>query len=71
MKLNRATQVRIAKMLAAALAGGSVLGTCQTRFKESVVNGAREYLLYTLLDPTTIALQLLGMDETDDTSEAP
>jgi hypothetical protein len=54
MRLTRATQVRIAKTLAAALAGGTLMGTCQTRFKESVVQGTRDYLLYTLLDPTTL-----------------
>lgn len=68
MRLTRATQSKIAKTLAAVLAGGTILGTCQTRFKESVVSGSRDYLLYTLLDPANIVQLIM---EVDDTEESP
>lgn len=54
--------------LAAALAGGSLLGTCQTRLKDAVVGGSTDYL-YTLLDPTAI-VGLLS-DEMEGSSESP
>lgn len=63
MKLTRATQTKIAKTVAVALAGGTVLGTCQTRLKESFVRGSTDYLLYTLLSPETIAGWVLGTDD--------
>ena len=68
MRLTRATQSKIAKTLAAALAGGTVLGTCQTRLKESIVSGTTDYLLYTLLDPTSIAELIIGADEAEEES---
>ena len=67
MKLTRATQTKIAKTIAAALAGGTVLGTCQTRLKESIVNGSTEYL-YMLLSPENVASWVFGTeDNTDET----
>jgi hypothetical protein len=37
--------------LAAALSGGAVCGDCQTTFRDAVVTGTRDYILYDLLNP--------------------
>ena len=36
--------------VAAALAGGSVFGACETRFRTALVDGTKNYF-FTLLDP--------------------
>ena len=57
---------KLAMTLAAALASGSLLTTCQTRLKEAAVAGTKD-LLFTLLSPTTF-VDLLFSDA-DDTDE--
>lgn len=52
--------------LAAALASGSLVSTCDTRLKEAAVAGTKD-LLFTLLSPTTF-VDLLFSDA-DDTDE--
>ena len=53
--------------LAAALAGGSMLSTCETRLKDAVVGGTKDYF-FSILNPTTI-VDLLFPTETDATEE--
>ena len=54
--------------LTAALAGGSLFGACEVRFRDAIVSGSKDYLR-TLLDPTSI-LQLLS-PEADNASDGP
>ncbi len=56
---QRSRTMRTALALAAAMAGGSVCGTCEMRFKDALVGGATDYLS-TLLDPTVIVDLVLG-----------
>jgi hypothetical protein len=63
MRLTRARRTKIARTLAAALAGGTLLGTCQTRFRDSVVGASRDYLLSTLLNPVTVVEAILAATE--------
>ena len=58
----------MAGALAALLAGGSLLGTCQTRLKEGLVAGTESFLYGTFLDPAFIAELVLG-EEAADTTE--
>jgi hypothetical protein len=53
MRKARRSRSKIALALAAALTGGSVLGTCETRFKDAVISGAESYLYGTLLNPAS------------------
>jgi len=53
--------------LAAALAGGSLLSTCETRLKDAVVGGTKNYF-FSLLSPTSI-VDLFSADDTDDAEE--
>lgn len=61
-QLNRSALVRIAF---AALAGGSVLTTCQSRFRDAVVFGTRDFFLSSVLDPATFVELLFPESETD------
>jgi hypothetical protein len=54
--------------LTAALAGGSLFGACEVRFRDAIVSGSKDYLR-TLLDPSSI-LQLLS-PEADDALDGP
>ena len=54
--------------LTAALAGGSLFGACEVRFRDAIVSGFKDYLR-TLLDPSSI-LQLLS-PEANDTLDGP
>ena len=65
-RLAEACRSKLALTLAAALMGGSLLSTCQTRFKEAVISGSTDYL-YTLLSPTSV----LGLFGDSDTAEFP
>ena len=58
---------KLAMTLAAALAGGSMLSTCETRLKDAVVGGTKDYF-FSILNPTTI-VDLLFPTETDATEE--
>ncbi len=68
---------RLAVALAAALAGGSLLGACQARFRDAVINGSKCFFFgvrssgsvacESLVDPTGI-LELL-LDGAGDTEE--
>ncbi len=51
----------------ATLAGGSLFSTCQTRVRDSIVDGSTAFL-FSILDPTSVADLLLGDDE--DAAEA-
>ena len=51
MRKARRSRPRLILTLAAALTGGSVLGTCEARFKDAVVTGAESYLFNTLFNP--------------------
>lgn len=51
--------------LCAALAGGSTLQTCETRLRDAVVEGTRNYVS-TLLDPTNIIEAILVPAATTD-----
>lgn len=62
---------RLAATLAAALAGGSLLGTCQARFRDAAISGSKCYFFGvrspgsipcdSLFDPTDIVESLLGV----------
>jgi hypothetical protein len=54
--------------LTAALAGGSLFGACEVRFRDAIVSGSKDYLR-TLLDPASI-LQLLS-PEGNNASDGP
>ena len=56
---RRSRTVRLTLALAAAMAGGSLCGTCEMRFKDALIGGATGYLS-TLLDPTAIVDLVLG-----------
>ena len=59
--LSSARRSRLAMILAATLAGGSLMSTCQTRLKDAIISGSKDYL-FTLLDPSSIAEFLLDQD---------
>ncbi len=61
----RARLSRLALTLAAALASGSLLSTCQTRLKGAVVSGTKDYF-FTLLDPAAIIELLVGDADSGD-----
>ncbi len=67
MTLSSRSRSKVAAVLAAALAGGTVFSTCSGRLKDGVVRGSKDYLA-SLLDPTQIATLLL---EPDDSAESP
>ena len=58
---------KLAMTLAAALAGGSMLSTCETRLRNAVVSGTKDYF-FSILNPTTI-VDLLFPSETDGSEE--
>lgn len=62
---QRSRTMRTVLALVAAMAGGSVCGTCEMRFKDALVSGTTDYLA-ALLDPTVIVDLVLG-GETDST----
>jgi hypothetical protein len=53
MQKKHAAAQRLYRVLFAALAGGSLCQTCETRFRDAFVQGTRTYIS-TLLDPRTI-----------------
>lgn len=59
--LSSARRSKLAMILAAALAGGSLMSTCQTRLKDAIISGSKDYF-FTLLDPSSIAEFLLGQN---------
>ena len=65
MILASRSRSKVAAMLAAALAGGTVLSTCSGRLKDGVVQGSKDYMAF-LLDPTQIATLLLEPDDSDE-----
>ena len=70
MAIQRARS-RLAVVLAASLAGGTLLSTCQGRLKDGIVQGAEAYF-FSLLDPTNVADFFVEPDEsTEDSSESP
>jgi hypothetical protein len=54
--------------LAAALTGGSLLGTCELRLRQGLIDGSKGFLS-SLLDPTTIVGSLF--EEADGSTESP
>ncbi len=67
-KFSAVRRSKLGLTLAAALAGGSLLGTCQARVKDAIVGASTDYL-FTLLDPPAI-VGLLS-DEVEGSSESP
>jgi len=59
---NRATRSWLIKSLVAALAGGSVATSCDTRVRQAVVAGAKDYL-FSQLDPANIIQLFEPSDE--------
>lgn len=55
---------RMARILAMALAGGTMFSSCETRVRDAVVGGSKN-LLFSLLSPDNFAL-FLGLDLTDE-----
>ena len=51
-------RARLSAAIAAALAGGSLLGTCEMRLRDAVVDTSKSLLC------TTIGVGILGSDET-------
>ena len=61
---------KLALVFAAALAGGSLPATCQTRFRDALVSGARSVVFNSLLDPSRFVETLTGGgDGVDDASQ--
>jgi hypothetical protein len=56
---------RIGCVLAAALAGGTVFTSCDTRVREAVIGGSKDFL-FTLLSPSNVTDLLFGSDITTD-----
>ena len=54
---------RLAVTLAAALVGGSMLSTCDTRLRDAVVSGSKQYF-FGLLSPDAIVEALFGSQNT-------
>lgn len=50
---------RLISGLVLLLAGGSVFGTCQARFRDAVVSGSKDYF-FTFFDPATVVDGILG-----------
>lgn len=67
-RTRRPRHVRSLLTLAAALSGGAVCGDCQTTFRDAVVTGARDYILYDLLNPANF---ITFVDAADESSTAP
>lgn len=51
MLQSRKTRTKLAKTIAAALAGGSLLGACEIRLHNAIVDGTKGYV-FTLFDPS-------------------
>ena len=51
---------KLALVLAVALAGGSLPVTCQTRFRDALVGGARTVIFNSLLDPSRFVETFAG-----------
>lgn len=64
--LSSARRSKLAMTLAAALASGSLVSTCQTRLKDAIISGSKDYL-FALLDPSNIAE--FWLDQDGDTEE--
>ncbi len=56
---------RLAMTVAAALAGGSMLTTCESRLRDAVVNGSKDYL-FSILDPNAIVDALFGDEDAEE-----
>ena len=52
MNTKPANHRKLSLALSAALAGGSLLTTCEARLKDAVVGGTKDFIS-TLLDPST------------------
>ena len=62
---------KLALVLAVALAGGSLPVTCQTRFRDALVGGARSVVFNSLLDPLRFVETLAGGGAGVDTAAQP
>ncbi len=69
--MTRTRMTRWSRTIVAALAGGSLLGACDARVRDAFVQGSKDYLFNTLLNPFTITESLFptSTDETDGTDE--
>lgn len=55
-----ARRSKLAKGLVLVLSGGSLLTTCQGRFRQAVVDGGKTLFFTTLLDPKPFVNQIVG-----------
>ncbi len=62
---------KLALVLAVALAGGILPATCQTRFRDALVSGARNVVFNSLLDPSRFVETLAGGDDGLDAAAQP
>lgn len=62
---------KLALVLAVALAGGSLPVTCQTRFRDALVSGARSVVFNSLLDPLRFVETLTGGGDGVDAASQP
>ena len=62
MNATRWTRSKLALTVAAALAGGSVLGTCQTRLGLAFIEGSKDFL-FSLLDPSAFVELLVDQGD--------
>ncbi len=62
---------KLAVVLAVALAGGTLPVTCQTRFRDALVSGARSVVFNSLLDPSRFVETLAGGDDGVDAAADP
>ncbi len=65
MSRSNAGRSKLAMVLAAALTSGTLFLSCQTRFKDAVVDGATSYL-FSILDPETIVGLIVEPDDAAD-----
>ncbi len=56
MKRHTKRSSRWMVLLTTALAGGTVLGTCNVRLHDAITQGTQQYILNSLLSPCNIAI---------------
>lgn len=62
---------KLALLVAVALAGGTLPATCQTRFRDALVSGARNVVFNSLLDPSRFVETLTGAGDGVDAATQP
>lgn len=64
MKHARSNWFRISRTMVIALTGGTVMGACDTRLRDAIVTGSKDYL-FTILNPTNIISLFVPEDATE------